>query len=158
VSKGGNYLLNVRPDLRGIVPQPSQDNLRAVGEWLKMNGEAIYGAGRSPFGEEFGDYAATQKGTDGKPLFLSRTDWRCTTKPGKLYFEIFKTGREGWTDAGVQERHQVGHADRRDGPPQGARGETSSEGVRTIDVPRMAVLDTMGAVIVVEIEGDKVER
>ena len=46
VSKGGNYLLNVGPTAEGVIPQPSQDNLRAVGRWLKVNGEAIYGAGR----------------------------------------------------------------------------------------------------------------
>src|SRR5206468_2743285 len=41
VSKGGNYLLNVGPTAEGVIPQPSQDNLRAVGRWLKVNGEAI---------------------------------------------------------------------------------------------------------------------
>jgi len=35
---------------------------------------------------------------------------------------------------------------------------TDSSGSRWVDVPRMAVLDTMGAVIVVEIEGDAVAR
>ena len=54
VSKGGNYLLNVGPTAEGVIPQPSQDNLRAVGRWLKVNGEAIYGAGTTPFGEELG--------------------------------------------------------------------------------------------------------
>ncbi len=54
VSKGGNYLLNVGPTAEGVIPQPSQDNLRAVGRWLKVNGEAIYGAGPTPFGEELG--------------------------------------------------------------------------------------------------------
>ncbi|NLH42462.1 MAG: alpha-L-fucosidase, partial [Planctomycetes bacterium] len=48
VSKGGNYLLNVGPTSEGVIPQPSQDNLRAVGRWLKVNGEAIYGAGVTP--------------------------------------------------------------------------------------------------------------
>ena len=54
VSKGGNYLLNVGPDGEGFIPQPSQDILRKVGAWLKVNGEAIYGAGRTPFGDELG--------------------------------------------------------------------------------------------------------
>ena len=45
VSKGGNYLLNVGPTSEGVIPQASQDNLRGVGRWLKVNGEAIYGAG-----------------------------------------------------------------------------------------------------------------
>ena len=158
VSKGGNYLLNVGPTSEGVVPQPSQDNLRAVGEWLKLNGEAIYGAGRSPFGEEFGDYAASQKGPDGKPLFLARNEWRCTTKPGKLYFEIFKTGRDGFAlprfKNAIKSVTQIDEVGRR----KTLSVKVGQDGTRTIDVPRMAVLDTMGSVIVVEIEGDKVER
>src|SRR6202043_3980979 len=73
VSKGGNYLLNVGPTSEGVIPEPSQDNLRAVGRWLKVNGEAVYGAGPTPFHDE-----------------LSATNWRCTAKPGKLYLTIFK--------------------------------------------------------------------
>jgi len=87
VSKGGNYLLNVGPTSEGVIPRPSQDNLRAVGRWLKVNGEAIYGAGPTPFGYELG--AAFQPGK-GKQIFTAKTDWRCTTKPGKLYVTIFK--------------------------------------------------------------------
>src|SRR6202789_2576162 len=41
-SKGGNYLLNIGPDSHGMVPQPEADRLRAMGNWLKVNGEAIY--------------------------------------------------------------------------------------------------------------------
>ena len=36
------------PTAEGVIPQPSQDMLREVGRWLKVNGEAIYGAGRTP--------------------------------------------------------------------------------------------------------------
>ena len=54
VSKG-NYLLNVGPMADGVIPQPSQDVLRAAGEWLKVNGEAVYGAGPTPFGDELGE-------------------------------------------------------------------------------------------------------
>ncbi len=90
-SKGGNYLLNVGPTAEGVIPQPSQDNLRAVGKWLKVNGEAIYGAGPTPFGAELGSVPDPEKkGRDGRPLFVAATDWRCTTKPGKLYIHLFK--------------------------------------------------------------------
>ena len=158
VSKGGNYLLNVGPTSEGVVPQPSQDNLRAVGEWLKMNGEAVYGVQRSPFGEEYGDYAATQTGPDGKPVFLARTEWRCTTKPGKLYFTIFKIGREGFVlpafKNDIKSVTQIDEMGRR----QSLKVDLAADGVRKINVPRMAVLDTMGSVVLVEIEGDKVER
>jgi alpha-L-fucosidase len=90
VSKGGNYLLNVGPTAEGVIPQPSQDNLRAVGRWLKVNGESIYGAGSTPFGEELGTPDSTRKDKKGNPAFTAKTDWRCTTKPGKLYIHLFK--------------------------------------------------------------------
>jgi len=78
VSKGGNYLLNVGPTAEGAIPQPCQDHLRRVGRWLKTNGAAIYGARPTPFGTEFGG-----------PTTEAR-DWRCTAKPGQLYFTLFK--------------------------------------------------------------------
>jgi alpha-L-fucosidase len=91
VSKGGNYLLNVGPTAEGVIPQASQDNLRAVGRWLKVNGEAVYGAGPTPFGEELGKVDPTRPADKkGNPAFVQATDWRCTTKPGKLYITFFK--------------------------------------------------------------------
>ncbi|MEO8659562.1 MAG: alpha-L-fucosidase [Bryobacteraceae bacterium] len=90
VSKGGNYLLNVGPDGEGVIPQPSQQMLRLIGKWLTVNGESVYGAGRSPFGEEFGAFSKTQLDRHGKPLFEPRKVWRCTTKPGKLYVHVFQ--------------------------------------------------------------------
>jgi alpha-L-fucosidase len=89
-SKGGNYLLNVGPTSEGIIPQASQDNLRAVGRWLKVNGEAIYGAGPSPFGDEWGAVDNSKLDKQGKPTFVQAANWRCTSKPGKLYITIFK--------------------------------------------------------------------
>jgi alpha-L-fucosidase len=90
VSKGGNYLLNVGPTAEGIIPQASQDNLRAVGRWLKVNGEAIYGAGATPFGPELGSYSETEKDKNGKPVFKAGEVWRCTSRPGRLYIHLFK--------------------------------------------------------------------
>jgi alpha-L-fucosidase len=98
VSKGGNYLLNVGPTAEGIIPAAVQSNLLTVGRWLKVNGEAVYGAKRSPFGEEFGDQAAHVRGIDDALIFIERTEWRCTTRPGKLYFTIFKPLRDSNRD------------------------------------------------------------
>ncbi|QDU10294.1 alpha-L-fucosidase [Gimesia aquarii] len=42
VSKNGVLLLNVCPKPDGSIPQMEQNMLRKIGEWLKMNGEAIY--------------------------------------------------------------------------------------------------------------------
>lgn len=43
VSKGGNYMLNIGPTALGEVPEQSASNLRAIGNWMSVNGEAIYG-------------------------------------------------------------------------------------------------------------------
>ncbi len=45
VSKGGNLLLNIGPDARGVIPAPSLAALEALGEWMDKNGESIYGCG-----------------------------------------------------------------------------------------------------------------
>jgi alpha-L-fucosidase len=90
VSKGGNYLLNVGPTSEGVIPQASQDNLRAVGRWLKVNGESIYGAGVTPFGGELGAADAGKLDKNGKPVFVQSTAWRCTTRPGKIYIHFFQ--------------------------------------------------------------------
>jgi alpha-L-fucosidase len=48
-SKGGNFLLNVGPTAQGIIPQPSVERLTAMGRWLRINGQSIYGTSASPF-------------------------------------------------------------------------------------------------------------
>src|SRR3954471_18907872 len=90
VSKGGNYLLNVGPTAEGLIPQGSADALRTVGRWLKVNGDAVYGAGISPFGDEFGEWTSKSvKNVRGERLFLANNEWRATVKPGKLYITFF---------------------------------------------------------------------
>lgn len=43
VSKGGNLLLNVAPDVNGELPIPAIERMKEIGSWLDVNGEAIYG-------------------------------------------------------------------------------------------------------------------
>jgi alpha-L-fucosidase len=43
VSKGGNLLLNVGPMPGGAIPPAQVARLEAIGAWLAVNGEAIYG-------------------------------------------------------------------------------------------------------------------
>ena len=80
VSKGGNYLLNVGPTPEGIIPQPCIDRLAKVGDWMAINGEAIYGTSASVFSN-------SENTTGGK--------WRCTTKPGKVYLHLFNWPVDG---------------------------------------------------------------
>jgi alpha-L-fucosidase len=43
VSKNGNLLLNVGPKADGTIPEGQLTRLHGLGDWLKINGEAIYG-------------------------------------------------------------------------------------------------------------------
>jgi len=43
VSKNGNLLLNVGPMADGTIPDLQRERLRGLGEWLAVNGEAIFG-------------------------------------------------------------------------------------------------------------------
>ena len=43
VSKNGNLLLNVGPKADGTIPDEAKHALLGIGDWLKVNGEAIYG-------------------------------------------------------------------------------------------------------------------
>lgn len=46
VSNGGNLLLAISTDSDGYIPPIMQDRMIGLGDWLKVNGEAIYGTRR----------------------------------------------------------------------------------------------------------------
>ncbi len=63
-SKGGNYLLNIGPTSEGLFPSASVERLAEIGQWMKVNHEAIYGTKASPFEKlDFG--RCTQKALGG---------------------------------------------------------------------------------------------
>jgi alpha-L-fucosidase len=71
-SKGGNYLLNVGPTAEGEIPAPSIERLAAVGKWMRVNGDAIYGTTASPFPNALTFGRATRKG---QTIYLHVFDW-----------------------------------------------------------------------------------
>ena len=73
VSKGGNYLLNIGPDAEGAIPAPSIERLQAMGGWLDLNGESIYGTAPGPHsGRSSLKYRTTQKGDS---VYLHVFEW-----------------------------------------------------------------------------------
>lgn len=74
-SKGGNFLLNIGPKADGTFPQESIDRLKAIGDWMKVNRESIYGTSASPFDHiEWGRVTQKQSGNKTK-LYLHVFDW-----------------------------------------------------------------------------------
>ena len=75
-SKGGNYLLNVGPTSEGVFPDGSIIRLQEIGDWMKINGEAIYGTTASPFKEQLSWGRCTTKVSGLKTtLYLHIFDW-----------------------------------------------------------------------------------
>ena len=90
VSKGGNYLLDVGPTAEGLIPEACIKRLTEVGGWMKINGEAIYGTSPSCFGAEYGKSTKAEDGDGDERRASPIRQWRCTTKPGKIFFHIFE--------------------------------------------------------------------
>ena len=96
VSKNGNLLINVGPKADGTIPEVMQSCLRQVGEWLRVNGEAIYGS-RSWDTYKDGDVRFTRKGNT---LYAIALEWpeeelRLTSLAGK---EVVKVEMLGLND------------------------------------------------------------
>jgi alpha-L-fucosidase len=70
-SKGGNFLLNVGPTAEGLFPQESINRLKAIGEWMRLNGESIYGTTASQFEHLVWGRSTTKNNT----LYLHVFDW-----------------------------------------------------------------------------------
>ena len=129
-SKGGNFLLNVGPTAEGLIPRESVKRLEDMGNWMKVNGESIYGTTASPLG---------------------KLPWGCcTAKPGKLYLHVFDWPTNGSLEVtglnkGIKKAYLL--SDKRRAKLQ-IRRKTKDKIV--IKVPRKAP-DEINTVVVLEI-------
>ncbi len=85
VSKNGALLLNIGPRPDGTIPEPEEQLLLGIGEWLALNGEAIYGTrpwevfGEGPTQVDEGQF------TDTRRTAFTGQDFRFTTRGDTLY-------------------------------------------------------------------------
>ena len=105
VSKNGNLLVNIGPRSDGTIPEEVQSVLREIGDWLKINGEGIYGTrpwkiyGEGPTKIVEGAF----HDTEAQPF--TERDFRFTTKKGTLYaFQL------GWATNGEAVIHSLAAA------------------------------------------------
>jgi alpha-L-fucosidase len=84
VSKNGNLLLNVGPDSQGTIPLESRKTLKAVGEWMKINSESIYGC---------------------EDADLPKPDWGYLTRKGNVLYAHVTNKPIGHINIGPQEKN-----------------------------------------------------
>ncbi len=90
-SRGVNLLLNVGPDPQGNILPEEKKRLKEVGEWMRVNGDSIYGTTSSPVDYDFWWGSITQKENK---LFLHVLEWKpegiefngIIGEPEKVYF------------------------------------------------------------------------
>jgi alpha-L-fucosidase len=78
-SRGGNFLLNVGPQPDGQIQPEFQERLKAIGAWLTLNGDSIYGTTYGPVQNVEG----LRSTASDKQLFIHVFDWKppvCTLK------------------------------------------------------------------------------
>ena len=97
-SKGGNLLLNVGPTSEGLIPGPSVERLKAIGDWMKVNSESIYGTTASTIGKPKWGRSTTK----GERIYLHVFDW---PKDGKLTVEnLTKPVKKAWLLADAEKK------------------------------------------------------
>jgi len=137
-SQGGNLLLDIGPTADGRIPVIMQDRLINMGDWLKTNGQAIYGTSAGPFPQESRAKAPNEP-------------WLSTARPGKLYIHIFNWPRErSLLLPGL--KNKVTSAYMLADQAQAVQADAVVNGV-TLKLPAIAP-DPRATVVVVEIEGE----
>jgi len=133
VCRGANMLLNVGPKPDGTLCPEEIQSLKAIGKWMKVNCEAIYGTAASPFDFDFPWGSMTQK-------------------EGMLYLHVLKWNPDGIEFNGVKSKvtraYLLADAEKKQIPVK----QEEETGLVTVQVQEKAP-DPNVSVIVLEFDG-----
>lgn len=87
ISRNGNFLINIGPRADGTIPEPQVERLHAMGDWLRINDDAIYGSRYWKVSEQMDEHLVFT--TNGTKLYAIKLQ-----EPADA-FTI--TGTAGWT-------------------------------------------------------------
>ncbi len=79
ISKGGAFQVGYGPDGNGVWDGRCVDRMLAVGRWLKVNGEAVYGT-RACARYNDGDSIRYTRSKDGKTVYAAVLNWKLDGK------------------------------------------------------------------------------
>jgi alpha-L-fucosidase len=96
VSKNGALLLNIGPRPDGTIPEPEERLLMQIGDWLAVNGEAIYGTRPGKIFGEGPTEIIEGNFNDVKRAAFTAQDYRFTRKGKNLYVIAL-----GWPTDGI---------------------------------------------------------
>jgi len=131
-SKGGNFLLNVGPNAYGEIPPVSQRRLREMGDWLRLNGDSVYGTSASPF---------------------AYLPWGRATRRGQtIYLHIFDWPKDGVLQVPLANKISRAHLLVAEGT---ALKVSQGDGRSAIQLPVYGP-DTVDSVLAIEFEGEPI--
>jgi alpha-L-fucosidase len=116
VSKNGNLLLNVGPRADGSIADHDRTLLNGIGEWLRINGEGIYGSRPWKLAQEGPTSGMEGSFADQQKTAWTSHDFRFTAKNGDIYAfclsprdarEVNITSFAGYHDGKVAPFHGV---------------------------------------------------
>ncbi len=90
VAKGGNFLVNVGPNADGELPAPALERMKEIGQWMRINGEAIYGTRPIP-PYKVGQVCLTKKGEKLYAIYLAEEGK--TTPPERIQVPPIKAAK-----------------------------------------------------------------
>ena len=91
VSRGGNLLLDIGPTADGRIPVVMEERLRMIGDWLKVNGEAIYGTKPWTHTRQFSEGAIPEMKSGQFMVKYDVLDYVDRKSPGQAVIEAFFT-------------------------------------------------------------------